>query len=438
MTKVTAKGIPDRGNVGDISNLPLGTPLTFVEQLHKARRAGTHVDYRIGTPGGMFSWALPKGLPTEEGQKNLAITQPLHAWSYNDFEGEIGSGYGKGTVKQLRKGDVVLLARTPTSLKFTRSDVRGAPIYNMIKTQGGNWITFIQKDDIPPVIQLYSKERFKSVPIEEVAGIMDREEGSIAVPKVDGAGATATIRPKGVDVYGIRRDKNGNLIRYTDYIDNLRGTESPKELQGKSFRGEVYAERGGLILPPQEISGILNSTLSNAIRKKRRDSIRVRLAALSLIDDGGERYNQEEVQDMVKKLNLPSITSLPTYQKPAVAMSEIEKMRQGTHPFTREGVVIYTHEGRPVKSKLLSEADVVIRDVFEADSKDRRAGGFSYSLPGSEDVVGRVGSGFSHETLKDMLNDPSKYIGRTARVVNYGQFGSGAMRSPSFISLHEG
>jgi len=432
-----AKGIPDRGNVGDLSSLPLGVPLTFVEQLHKAKRAGTHVDYRMGTPGGMFSWALPKGLPTEPGQKHLAVTQPLHAWSYNDFEGTIGSGYGSGTVEQLNKGDVVILSRTPNSLKFTRSDIKNAPIYNMIRTKKGNWITFIQKEDAPPVIQLYSKEHFKAVPISEVAHIMDKGN-VVASPKIDGAGAIATVKANGVDVYSIRRDKNGNLIRYTDYIGGLRNLSIPKELEGRSFRGEVFAEREGKVLPPQEIGGLLNSTLSNALRKKMRDNITMRMAALAELDEKGEHYDPDKMAALTSALNTPSIITPPVYSDPVTLKKQIALMEKKRHPLTNEGVVIYNYKGKPLKSKLINEADVIIRNIFPAESKDPRAGGFEYSLPGSDKVVGRVGSGFEHATLKDMLANPDKYIGRTARVTNYGQFDEGAYRSPSFIALHEG
>jgi hypothetical protein len=40
-------------------------------------------------------------------------------------------------------------------------------------------------------------------------------------------------------VYGIRKDKNGNLIRYTDHIGGLRDMKIPPQLVGKVFRVEV-------------------------------------------------------------------------------------------------------------------------------------------------------------------------------------------------------
>jgi hypothetical protein len=48
-------------------------------------------------------YALPKGLPTEEGERRLAIENDPHY--VDDFDGEIAAGYGKGT-KTLLTSDV--------------------------------------------------------------------------------------------------------------------------------------------------------------------------------------------------------------------------------------------------------------------------------------------------------------------------------------------
>jgi ATP-dependent DNA ligase len=89
-----------------------------------------------------------------------------------------------------------------------------------------------------------------------------------------------------------------------------------------------------------------------------------------------------------------------------------------------------------VKSKVIDDYDVVIRDIFPAETKgEPRAGGFTYSYPGSDKVVGRVGTGFSHEMLKDMLANPQNYIGQTARVHSQEQLGSGALRAPGFLAI---
>ncbi len=140
-----ALGIPNRNIQGDLSILPEGISLDFVEHLHNARRAGKHTDLRIGGPGGMYSWAVPKGLP-EPGKKHLAIRQPMHSYSYNNFEGTIGKGYGKGEVKIGDKGKVKLLVNTPNKIKFVISDREDGKEFTMIKMKNDSWLMLRSKN----------------------------------------------------------------------------------------------------------------------------------------------------------------------------------------------------------------------------------------------------------------------------------------------------
>ena len=432
----SAKGIKDRRNYGDLSSLRTDIPITLVRQDHRSARAGKHTDLRIGTTGGMFSWALPKDLPEKPGEKKLAIPQPLHSWSYNDFEGVIGKGYGKGTVKRLEKSDVIVLENTPTRLTFTRGDSRHAPIYTMFPTKNGNWLVMMRGEDVPLTIKTYSKEHFKSMPVEKIMDVMD--EKAYATPKLDGAGALATIGKHGVRVFGIRPDKEGNPIEYTDHIGGLRGIQTPEDLVGTTLRGEVVAERNGKVLPPQELSGFLNSILVKAAAKRIHDGTYLRMAPTAIVGPNGDDYDKRKVSEIVARLALPQFMDIPKYDR-AAAMKAIEAMRKGRHPLTNEGLVVQQEGQRPVKMKLTDDSDVVIRNIFPAVTKDgsRRAGGFEYSLPGQEGIVGRVGTGFDHRLLQDMLDHPDNYLGRTARIRHFGQYDSGAYRAPAFISMKE-
>lgn len=434
----SAKGIKDRSHYGNLLSLRTDYPLTLVRQLHRANRAGDHIDLRIGNTGGMFSWAMPKDLPTEKGEKHLAVTQPLHDWSYNDFQGTIGKGYGAGTVTRLEKSPIIVLENTPNKLSFTRGDSKNAPVYTMLKTNNGNYITFIRGNDIPLKVKTYSKEHFKSVPLDSIADLMD--ENTIATPKLDGTGAIATLGDKGIRVFGIRPDKNGNPIEYTDYIGGLRNLSIPEDIRGLTLRSELVAQdQKGSNLPPQYLSGLLNSTLIKAASKKIEDGTQLRLAPLAIVKENGlDDYNRNKVDEIIQRLNLKQFFSIPTYNKEE-ALKAVEQMRTGKHPLTKEGIVIQRPGERPIKAKLTDDSDVVIRNIFPAVTKDNdnRAGGFEYSLPNGEQVVGRVGTGFNHELLKDMLNNPKNYIGRTARIKSLGQYDSGAYRAPSFISMKE-
>ena len=84
----------------------------FVIQKHAASRL--HYDFRLQMEGVLKSWALPKGLPWQQGEKHLAVEVEDHPIEYETFEGVIPQGqYGGGTVMLWDRGAYYVYGEQP-------------------------------------------------------------------------------------------------------------------------------------------------------------------------------------------------------------------------------------------------------------------------------------------------------------------------------------
>jgi bifunctional non-homologous end joining protein LigD len=122
--------------------------MTFVVQEHHARRL--HYDLRLERQGVLKSWAVPKGIPDQPGQKRLAVATEDHPLEYGTFEGVIPKGeYGAGEVKIWDKGEYDLKVWNEDKIEFTLKGQRLKGKYVLTKFKRADrkdWLLTKAKD----------------------------------------------------------------------------------------------------------------------------------------------------------------------------------------------------------------------------------------------------------------------------------------------------
>jgi 8-oxo-dGTP pyrophosphatase MutT (NUDIX family) len=456
-----APGLPDRSRFGDVTKLPKEQALKFVIQEHLAQRSGRHYDVRMGTPDtGLYSWATKKEWPGPGG-KIMLFQQPVHRYEYGDFQGRIPKGYGKGIVKTHDKGAILVTHAADNKIKFIVAH-RGTPeYYTLIRrsgppenprterqrhSQGGQWLLInTTPTDVKKWIGLDPKDmaklRYKSIPAKDVEKLFT--QGNIIQNKVDGASMLYRLLNDHIEATSYRVSKEGRPIVHTQRLFGPGGMKVniPKEHVGTVLRGEAYGTREGKAIPPQELGGILNASLIHSLEKQRANNVQMKSMLFDVAGEQDKPYAERlsKLESITKLLPQEHFHLPESAKTPEEARALWETISGGKHPLTREGVVAWPPQGVPTKAKLMPESDVWIRNVFPGEGKYKGsgAGGVEYSLSPEGEVVGRIGTGFSDEMRRDMIQHPERYVGRLARIGSQEQFPSGAHRAPAFLALHE-
>ena len=111
----------------------------FVIQEHHARRL--HWDLRLERDGVAVSWALPRGVPDDPKKNRLAVHTEDHPLEYLEWQGEIPKGqYGAGTMSIWDSGtyEAEKFRADEVILTFHGERVQGK--YALFQTNGDNWM----------------------------------------------------------------------------------------------------------------------------------------------------------------------------------------------------------------------------------------------------------------------------------------------------------
>jgi hypothetical protein len=430
---------------------------TLAVQHHDAERAGKHFDLRLVDPdaGKAHSWAIPKARLPQPGEKLLAVQTFTHTPDYALHFGErgpqaIGKGYGKGKVQMVMKEPVEVVEADNNKVRFNVYAGKDINEYLLRRTHENKWLlqnTTITKERRPDIPQ--SKPDYKETAPSKVDVTDDSQ---LMAGKIDGAHNTFVLDAgQPVRVFSYRPSERATgIIEHSHRFLPGHTARVPDHLDGLVLRGELVAAdpHTGAARSSQDTGAVLNSGVW-----KSRD-LQAHTPLRALIFDVARR-NGKDVESLPYEEKLPILRqvheSLPFLELPPMARSSeakinlLNRIRTGAEPLTSEGVVLWPLKGgAPIKAKFRPTHDVFVREIFlEKGKRTGLAGGFTYSWTPQGEIVGRVGTGLSHDEKKQMYEDPTAFAGRVARVQALGVFANkhdpkkpGALRAPAFKDWH--
>jgi bifunctional non-homologous end joining protein LigD len=118
----------------------------FVIQQHHAR--SLHWDVRLERDGVLVSFAVPRGLPRDQGRNHLAKHTEDHPLEYLDFAGEIPAGeYGGGRMTIFDRGSYETGKWRDDEIGVTFHGERTHGRYVFFQTGGNDWM--VRRMDLP-------------------------------------------------------------------------------------------------------------------------------------------------------------------------------------------------------------------------------------------------------------------------------------------------
>lgn len=139
------------GNVDPTKAIP---GETFMVHQHHATRL--HFDLRLEMLNGdtpvLVSWAVPKNLPQQKGERHLAVHVEDHPFDYGGFSGTIPAGnYGAGEVRIFDAGTYDVLGQEPKKLTIRLHGKRLKGVWHMVQTREvdgkDEWLVFLRENE---------------------------------------------------------------------------------------------------------------------------------------------------------------------------------------------------------------------------------------------------------------------------------------------------
>ena len=438
----SAVGIPDRKVYGNHLDLKKGDLIDYVEQEHLADKAGKHTDFRIGNKElGLYSWAVRNGMPGE-GVPTMGVRQPLHAHEYKDFQGNIESGYGKGAVKKLSSGKMLVTDITDNKILLTKADKQQGERLNLIHTGEGNWIMNVSSHPEKPDVK---KPEFKLIPSTSLDSFIDGlEEGDIVQPKVDGASSIIHLKNKRTEMFSHRISKKNNkaIVQTEKVLGHRQKLTYPDKYNNTHLLGEIYGIKDGKYIPAQEVSGLLNSSIANSLQSQKEDKVHLKTMLFDIVSNEPYPQRLAKLHEIAKHLPADKFHVVESVSSPDKIKELFKTLKSKSHPLTEEGFIVRKKNGDALKGKFTEEHNGYIKGFSKAEQGTKYEGNAVGAIVATENSDGsgkefNVASGLDDKLRKLLHSNPNEFIGRKFSFTSLGRTDSKSHRMPVFKSLEE-
>ena len=279
----------------------------FVVQKHAATRL--HFDFRLEVGGVLKSWAVPKGIPTAAGDKNLAVMVEDHPLDYGSFEGTIPKGeYGGGTVMLWDRGTFRVGGDDPARalregklhLYLEGEKLRGEWALVRMRGEDSQWLLLKVGGALKPQRRTWDRSVATGRAMEEIASAPSMPafvEPMKAKP--------ATVLPRGDDwLYELKFDgyrflggKAGREVRLWSRTENDFTPRFPAVAKALATLKAASALVDGELVVPDELGRPSFQLIQNA-----GASTQVRAFLFDLLELEGEDLRHEPLAERRARL----------------------------------------------------------------------------------------------------------------------------------------
>ncbi|MDQ3622608.1 MAG: non-homologous end-joining DNA ligase [Verrucomicrobiota bacterium] len=423
----------------------------FVIQKHDASRL--HYDFRLELDGALKSWAVPKGMPFEKGDKRLAVQVEDHPVEYASFEGVIPKGqYGGGTVMVWDTGTYETPSENP------RKELESGKLHvhlhgqklegewylvRLRDSEQNQWLLIKGGDSVKPIsLRRDDESVLTGRTMRKIAADRDaqwhsnRETGSSTLSFIEPMKARLAEKPPSAGdwIYEIKFDgfralalKDGKHVRLLSRNEKPLGDKFPEIVQALAGLGAEKAIIDGEIVA-LESDGRSSFQLLQAFELgEQRPPIF--FYSFDLLHLNGKDFQKKPLGERKVELEQLLKDTSPVLRYSAAIVGDPDQLLAAVRERGLEGLIgkrtdsIYEsgqRSGAWIKLKCLNEQGFVIGG-YTAPSGTRKYFGallVGYFKRDQFLYAGKVGTGFSERLLRSIHAKLQEKLQSTCPFVN--------------------